>query len=196
MFAFLPKPLDPDQVFVTAARALERARLVGDRPPPVPAGYPAPVAWIGVRPERAAHDRAIEARARAQLTGGLLDETAALRARYPDGMRSFSAMGYREAMTVLDGHRTLDEAIADDAARTKAYARRQATWFRAEPGQHRVIAHARPRHRRRGRPVDDPARFEVGALRGGHGGLGGVALRLPPFLQLVNACTTYLLLAL
>lgn len=115
-------------------RALERAILGGDRPPPAPMGYPAPSAWIGLVPERGAHDRAIEARARAQLTGGLLEETAALRARYPDTIRSFSAMGYREAMGVLDGRLTLEAAIAEDAARTRAYARRQATWFRAEPG--------------------------------------------------------------
>lgn len=115
-------------------RALERALLVGDRPPPAPAGWPAPVTWLGLRRERVLHDAAIAARARAQLTGGLLDEAAALRARYPETLPAFSAMGYREAFALLDGHLDLDGAVAEDARRTIAYARRQATWFRAEPG--------------------------------------------------------------
>ncbi len=116
-------------------RALERAHLGGDHPPPAPRGYPAPVAWIGLRREIAEHDRAIAERAAAQLTGGLLAETEALLGRYPDRtLRAWSAMGYREAFAVLDGEATLDEAIAADAARTRAFARRQAIWFRAEPG--------------------------------------------------------------
>ena len=50
-------------------RALERVLLVGDRPPPAPAGWPAPVAWIGLRRERAHHDAAIAARIRSDKTG-------------------------------------------------------------------------------------------------------------------------------
>ena len=33
---------------------------------------------------------------------------------------------------MLDGERTLDEAIDDDARRNVAFAKRQRTWFRAE----------------------------------------------------------------
>jgi tRNA dimethylallyltransferase len=114
-------------------RALERASLLGDRPPPEPAGYPNTVAWLGTRLDRAEHDRLIEARAREQFASGLLEEAASLRARYGDGLRSYSAMGYAEAFAVLDGHATLEEAIAADARRTRRYARRQETWFRSEP---------------------------------------------------------------
>ena len=46
---------------------------------------------------------------------------------------AFSAIGYREAWSVLDGERTLEEAIADDARRNVRFAKRQRTWFRAEP---------------------------------------------------------------
>jgi tRNA dimethylallyltransferase len=115
-------------------RALERARLVGDLPPPRPRGYPAPVAWLGLSASPERHRRAIEARARAHLTGGLLDEASALRERFGPDCRAFSAMGYREAFDVLDGRCDLETAIATDAARTWAYAKRQRTWFRAEPG--------------------------------------------------------------
>ena len=48
-------------------RAIERARVVGDAPPPAPEGYPAPVVWLGLMVEPVAHAAAIEARARAQF---------------------------------------------------------------------------------------------------------------------------------
>lgn len=117
-------------------RALERAILVGDVRPPDPVGYAAPVVWLGtaVDPER--HPAGIEARARDQFAHGLLDEAAALLDRYPEDLRAFGAMGYREAFDVLAGRATLEQAIGLDAQRTRAYARRQRTWFRGEPGIH------------------------------------------------------------
>ena len=114
-------------------RALERARLTGDTLPPAPKGYPRPVTWLGVRLERAAHDRAIGERIRQQFRDGLLDEAALLRARYPEEPRAFSALGYREAFSVLDGRATHAAAVDEVAARTRRYARRQGTWFRSEP---------------------------------------------------------------
>jgi tRNA dimethylallyltransferase len=117
-------------------RALERARLVGDRPPPTPTGYPGPVIWLGTTTDPAHHPAAIEARARDQFASGLLDEAGALRARYPEDLRAFGAMGYREAFDVLAGRASLDDAIGTDVRRTRAYARRQRTWFRAEPDIH------------------------------------------------------------
>lgn len=117
-------------------RALERAMLVGDTPPAPPQGYPAPVTWLGLAVDPAAHAAVIEARAREQFASGLLDEAAALRERYPEDLRAFGAMGYREAFDVLAGRATLEDAIATDAQRTRAYARRQGTWFRSEPDIH------------------------------------------------------------
>lgn len=117
-------------------RALERARSLGDMPPPAPTGYPAPVAWLGTAVDRERHAAAIEDRAREQFASGLLDEASVLRARYPEDLRAFGAMGYREAFDVLAGRATLEEAIATDTRRTRAYARRQGTWFRSEPDIH------------------------------------------------------------
>ncbi len=117
-------------------RALERARLMGDRPPPPPVGYPAPIVWLGTATDAERHAAVIESRARVQFANGLLDEAAALRARYPDDLRSFGAMGYREAFDVLAGRVSIEGAIAIDAQRTRSYARRQRTWFRSEPGMH------------------------------------------------------------
>ena len=87
-------------------RALERARLLGDVPPPQPAGYPAPSLWLGTRLERAAHDRVIlDARPRAVRDVACSMRPHRLRERYGDDLRSYSAMGYREAFAVLDGRR-------------------------------------------------------------------------------------------
>jgi tRNA dimethylallyltransferase len=114
-------------------RALERVQVAGDRPPPAPRPYPAPVAWLGLDAPAATHDEWIERRARSQFDDGLLEEAAALRSRYDPGLPAFSAFGYREAFAVLDGQSTVDGAVAEDALRTRRFARRQRTWFRAEP---------------------------------------------------------------
>jgi tRNA dimethylallyltransferase len=115
-------------------RALERAIVSGDALPPKARGYPGPVLWLGVAVEPAELRERIEARVRAHFAGGLLDEASALRARFGESAAAFSAMGYREAFDVLDRRISLEQAIAHDAARTRAFARRQRTWFRAEPG--------------------------------------------------------------
>ena len=69
-----------------------------------------------------------------QYSRGLLEEAARLRERYPEDLGAFSAMGYREAFDVLAGRSDIEAAKATDASRTWAYARRQRTWFRSEPG--------------------------------------------------------------
>jgi tRNA dimethylallyltransferase len=72
-------------------------------------------------------------RARAQFDGGLIDEAVGLRERFDPELSAFSAIGYREAWAVVDGKLTRDEAIEQDTRRNVAFAKRQRTWFRAEP---------------------------------------------------------------
>ena len=115
-------------------RALERARIVGDRLPEPPRGYPAATAWIGLRLSRLEQDARIEARATRQFAAGLIAEAVDIRARYGIHPRAFSAFGYFEALAVADGEIDTPTAIGRDVGRTRAYARRQATWFRSEPG--------------------------------------------------------------
>ena len=117
-------------------RALERARLHGDEPPPAPRGYPARSVWIGLQVEAEVHRGWIVDRARAHFASGLVEEAAALRRRYDPSLRAFSAVGYGEAFQVLDGRRTRDQAIDQVILRTNQFARRQRTWFRAEPDVH------------------------------------------------------------
>ena len=114
-------------------RALEIAELRGDGARPAPRGYDGPVTWIGLTVEREEHERRIAARARGQFADGLIEEAIALRERFDPNLPAFSAIGYYEAWEVADGRRTLDEAVAADAQRNVAFARRQRTWFRSEP---------------------------------------------------------------
>lgn len=115
-------------------RALEMATIVGGEPAvPEPRGYDGPVAWVGLDVEPATHREWIARRARDQFDAGLIDEARDLRERFHPGLPAFSAIGYREAWAVLDGELTREAAIAEDARRNQAFAKRQRTWFRSEP---------------------------------------------------------------
>jgi tRNA dimethylallyltransferase len=117
------------------ARALEIAEIAGDVPPPALRGYPGPIAWLGLDVnDQAGHRATLATRAREQFDAGLIEEARALRERFDPALPAFSAIGYREAWDVLDGKLTLDAAIDLDAQRNAAFARRQRTWFRSEPG--------------------------------------------------------------
>ena len=114
------------------ARALEIAELAGDAPPPPPRGYSGPLRWLGLHVHTATHREWIAHRARAQFAAGLVDEARSLRERFDPGLPAFSAIGYHEAWALLDGEIGREAAIERDAARNVAFAKRQATWFRAE----------------------------------------------------------------
>ena len=135
-------------------RTLEIAELQGDRPLPTPLGYPGPIAWLGLRVPPDVHATWIAERARAQFEAGLIDEAAGLRERFDPGLPAFSAIGYREAWEVIDGTRSIDQAIELDASRNVAFAKRQRTWFRAEPDIHWLDVGA-------GTDVDTSARAAV-----------------------------------
>lgn len=90
---------------------------------------------VGLDPGREALRARIEARADAMLRAGLVEETRALLARYPDVPRPLQAIGYREAARVARGESGVAEARRDMVAATMRYAKRQRTWFRhQEPG--------------------------------------------------------------
>ncbi len=114
-------------------RALEIATLQGDRPLPQAQGYPAPSLWLGLAVEPSIHRRWIADRAASQFSGGLFDEATRLRARYPATLRPFTAIGYPEAFSVLEGRADVPAAVAETIRRTLAFAKRQGTWFRREP---------------------------------------------------------------
>jgi tRNA dimethylallyltransferase len=115
-------------------RALEIATVAGGEPSlPAPRGYDAAAAWLGLTVDAPTHRSWIEARARSQFDTGLVEEARALREQFDPALPAFSAIGYREAWGMLDGALTREAAIAEDARRNIAFAKRQRTWFRAEP---------------------------------------------------------------
>jgi tRNA dimethylallyltransferase len=75
---------------------------------------------------------AIARRAEIMVAGGLLDEVAELRRR-PRSRTAAAAIGYAEAEAVLGGEAPLETLAPTIAARTWRYARRQRSWFRADP---------------------------------------------------------------
>ena len=68
------------------------------------------------------------------LGSGLEEEVAGLlEAGYREAMTAAQAIGYKELVPVLDGHGSLPEAVAAIKQATRRYAKRQLTWFRADP---------------------------------------------------------------
>jgi len=104
-------------------------------------------AGVSIWPEPATHREWIAHRARAQFDAGLIDEARTLRDRFDPALPAFSAIGYREAWAVIDGRLDRDQAIAEDARRNVAFAKRQRTWFRAEPDVTWLDATASPADR-------------------------------------------------
>ena len=90
--------------------------------------------YLDVAPEDL--QRRIEARVDAMLANGLLDEAERVGA---DAVAA-DAVGYREALAYLAGWSARDELRTQLVRNTRRYAKRQATWFRTEPGLVRVPA--------------------------------------------------------
>jgi tRNA dimethylallyltransferase len=95
-----------------------------DRLPATKIGLAAPRTWLVER---------IERRARSMAEDGVLDEARALVARGVDPrLPSMSAHGYIHWAAHLRGEIDLERAIALTVRDTKAYSRRQMTWFRRD----------------------------------------------------------------
>ena len=61
----------------------------------------------------------------------LLDEVRGLLARgYGPELRPLRAIGYRQAVEVIEGRTSAAEAVRDIVTETMRYAKRQMTWFR------------------------------------------------------------------
>jgi tRNA dimethylallyltransferase len=90
---------------------------------------------IALDPPREALYARLAARAAAMFGGGLVEEVRGILARgFPAGIKPFESLGYRQALLVISGRMTLEEAIESTLRQTRNYAKRQWTWFRKEPG--------------------------------------------------------------
>ena len=90
---------------------------------------------IGLDPPRDALYARINWRAQEMFNQGLVDETRALLERYGDPRRAppLNSLGYKQAMQLLRGELTCEQAVAAAQQGHRNYAKRQMTWFRREP---------------------------------------------------------------
>mgnify|MGYP001665491037 FL=1 len=120
-------------------RALEVVEITGR---PFSASLPryediAPTVHLALRCQRALLDLRISARARAMFEGGLVEEAEALIAEgLREGETASRAIGYAQALAVIDGRLSVDEAVASTALATRQLASRQIKWFRRDPRLH------------------------------------------------------------
>lgn len=76
----------------------------------------------------------INNRSRHMIEAGLVDETEGLIKRgYSPELRSMSSLGYRHAVSFLRKEWNREETISNLKRDTRRYAKRQLTWFRADP---------------------------------------------------------------
>jgi tRNA dimethylallyltransferase len=124
---------------VRLVRALEIARLRGAGSSRLQAQHafsdrPFDVVWLGLALPREALWERLRARVDAMFAAGWIDEVRRLHAAgYGPELRSLSGIGYREIGWLLAGR--IDEAGARERIylATRRFAKRQRTWFRAEP---------------------------------------------------------------
>jgi len=64
---------------------------------------------------------------------GLLEEVRELLKQYAPNSQAFKAIGYRQAVACIEGRMTEIEAIEETKKQSRHYAKRQLTWFRADP---------------------------------------------------------------
>ena len=125
---------------VRVVRALEVFRATG-RPLSEQHGMPGSTSFaaacvLGLALDRGELRRRIEARTRSMLQGGLLEEVRGLLRRgYAPSLRPLQAIGYRQAISTLQGEMTVEDAERDMVTATMQYAKRQMTWFRNQTPQ-------------------------------------------------------------
>jgi tRNA dimethylallyltransferase len=113
------------EVIELTGRPISELQTQHDRP------APSSVRVFGLDiPRSSLHDR-INLRVIQFMNSGLVDEVR----RLQDGPRPLSnvaaqAIGYREVIAMLAGHATLSQTVERIQARTRQFAKRQATWFR------------------------------------------------------------------
>jgi tRNA dimethylallyltransferase len=87
----------------------------------------------GLNPARSLLYEKLNRRTEWMFSNGLLEETQILLARYGNSaIDVLRSIGYMQAVKVLGGEWSLEEAIANCKLKTRHYAKRQMTWFRSD----------------------------------------------------------------
>lgn len=99
--------------------------------------YVQPALQLGLEADREVLKERLALRVHRMVEQGLQDEVRELETRgLREGKTAGRAIGYAQFLAVQDGTLTLAEAVEDTIVATRKFARRQLTWFRADPRIH------------------------------------------------------------
>ncbi len=89
---------------------------------------------VGISVERSELYRRIDVRVDRMMASGLLDEVRGLlTSGFGRDLKAMRAIGYKETAAYLSGEISLSEAVRLIKRDTRRYAKRQSTWFNADP---------------------------------------------------------------
>jgi tRNA dimethylallyltransferase len=89
---------------------------------------------LGLNPPRALLNQRLDARTVSIFEAGLMEEVRnLLSSGVSRDAKPFESLGYKQALQVLEGRSTLEQALHSTQVETRQYAKRQVTWFRKEP---------------------------------------------------------------
>jgi len=92
---------------------------------------------LGLDPPRELLYARLDARSLGIFERGLIEEVRQLLAAgVPQSAKPFESLGYKQALQVLEGRLTPEQALQSTQLETRQYAKRQLTWFRKEQDVH------------------------------------------------------------
>jgi tRNA dimethylallyltransferase len=91
---------------------------------------------LGLNPDRQGLYDRINRRAARIFEAGLVEETQRLLEEYGEAAGPMSSLGYKQAVQLLRGDFTREQAVQAAQQAHRNYAKRQMTWFRREPEVH------------------------------------------------------------
>lgn len=93
-----------------------------------------PAVQVGLSVDREVLRERLAVRVHRMVESGLLEEVRMLDARgLRQGKTASRALGYSQFLRVIDGTSTVEQAAEETIVATRQFARRQLTWFRADP---------------------------------------------------------------
>lgn len=130
-------PQDADRAGVNprrVVRAVEVLRRSGQPPSSFPLSAPRfSYRTLVLLPPPAELKERAALRASSMFDAGLVAEVESLLAEFPQQPTALQAIGYKEVAAHLRGEYGLERAIDEVTRATQRYAKRQRTWFKAEP---------------------------------------------------------------
>jgi len=92
-----------------------------------------PLVIMGLEMDKGLLEKRIETRSRFMEQGGMIDETEAIiKEGFPTACPALTSFGYKEAVQVIQGTLPRSQFLPLLIKGTKAYAKRQRTWFRTQ----------------------------------------------------------------